>query len=163
MCSVLKLYVQICCVTQRNSTHNGNSILFTGDSPARAFESGNQVNGHFSCHCGLDIRLVLSYINLTKPRYLTLQARMDVVLATQTWKDRSMGQISVYDNMNVREFKFPRCILQRRGHCQTLVHLYVQIREFQAFGGYGNKNCEFVTHNANIRSKYMQANFQNCG
>ena len=71
---------------------------------------------------------------------------MDVVLATETWKNRSMGQISVYDNMNVREFKLPVCILQGRVHCQTLVNLYVQIHEFQAFGGYGNKNCEFVTH-----------------
>lgn len=77
-----------------------------GDSPARAFESGNQVNGHLPCHCGIDIRLVLTYQNLTKPKYLSMCARMEVIQETSRWNDRPVGQISAYDNLNVSDFFF---------------------------------------------------------
>ena len=72
-----------------------------GDSPARAFEAGNQINGHFPCLCGADARKFMTYANLQEPKYLTLEERMTVINKTSRWRDRKSGTLSVYDNLDV--------------------------------------------------------------
>ena len=52
-------------------------LRLSGDSPARAFESGNQVNGHYPCHCGTDARSFNTHVNFEKPKYLGVKERLD--------------------------------------------------------------------------------------
>ena len=80
-----------------------NTIIFTsiGDSPARAFESGNQINGHYPCNCGADIRCATDCTALGKPKFLSLKDRQDVIDQTKRWDNRLPGVLSVYDNLNV--------------------------------------------------------------
>lgn len=88
--------------------HNDSFVLFygiIGDSPARAFEAGNQINGHYPCHCGTHAgKFMKSYINLAAPKYLTFQDRMTVISRTRRWKDRPAGMLSVYDSLDVSNY-----------------------------------------------------------
>ena len=88
------------------------SNSFPGDSPARAFESGNQINGHFPCHCGIDIRVCNTHSNFLKPKYLDIFHRLAVIKETDRWDKRARGELSVFDNLNVStQNKVLRCAL----------------------------------------------------
>lgn len=76
-------------------------MLFLGDSPARAFESGNQINGHFPCHCGIDIRRVKTHKSLSPPKYKSSSDRMARIMDSDRWINRLEGDLSVYDNLDV--------------------------------------------------------------
>ena len=75
--------------------------LFKGDSPARAFEAGQQINGHFPCHCGVDIRNVMSHKALSPPKYKSSSDRMKKVMESSRWENRTDGDLAVYDNLDV--------------------------------------------------------------
>jgi hypothetical protein len=52
--------------------------LVLGDLPARQFESGNNIGGHYPCPCGISVDESGDIVELLKPgRYLTLQSRYD--------------------------------------------------------------------------------------
>lgn len=103
-------YSQVYLILSLNSSYltcnfpvNGTPwfYLFAGDSPARAFEAGNQVNGHYPCSCGIDIRLCRTHANFLKPKYLNPLQRQAVINKTDRWKNRRSGELSVYDNLDV--------------------------------------------------------------
>ena len=78
------------------------TTVITGDSPARAFESGNQVNGHYPCHCGADARMFNTPLtHLCRPKYLDSKDRIETVRKTNVWDNRKDGDLSPYENMNV--------------------------------------------------------------
>ena len=74
--------------------------MILGDSPARAFKSGNQINGHFPCHCGIDKRVCNTHANFIKPKYLDLLHRLAVIKETDRWTNRGRGELSVFDNLS---------------------------------------------------------------
>ena len=74
---------------------------YIGDSPARAFEAGNQINGNYPCSCGTDIRCAMHCSSLGRPKFVALQDRQDVIEKTERWNKRKDGELSVYDNLDV--------------------------------------------------------------
>ena len=77
------------------------AVNFLGDSPARAFEAGNQVNGHYPCQCGIDIRLCKTHANFIQPKYLSIWERNAILNKSDRWLLRRSGELSVFDNMDV--------------------------------------------------------------
>ena len=77
------------------------AVIFLGDSPARAFEAGNQINGHYPCQCGIDIRLCKTHANFIQPKYLSIWERNAILNKSDRWLLRRSGELSVFDNMDV--------------------------------------------------------------
>lgn len=75
--------------------------VFVGDSPARAFEAGNQINGHFPCHCGGDARKFRTSNRMNPPKYMDLADRMAKIRLTTLWDNRKTGDLAVFENLDV--------------------------------------------------------------
>ena len=85
----------IFCFGLLNTVSNTIIIISIADSP------GNQINGHYPCNCGADIRCATDCTALGKPKFLSLKDRQDVIDQTKRWDNRLPGVLSVYDNLNV--------------------------------------------------------------
>ncbi|KAK3107278.1 hypothetical protein FSP39_010990 [Pinctada imbricata] len=77
--------------------------VFSGDNPARQFESGQQRGGSYSCICGINVE---DHTNLecafrTLPS--SLEERRQVVVAGSLWRQLQNGKINPFQNLKKQE------------------------------------------------------------
>ena len=79
-----------------------HNCLFSGDGPCRAFEAGQQINGHYPCSCGQNAgNFPTVYQMLQRPPYCSIADRIAVINKSDSWTNRSTGTVAIYDNLDV--------------------------------------------------------------
>lgn len=80
---------------------NINPILrvFTGDNPARQFESGQQRGGKFSCVCGVPTSEHNNFITCYTTEPPTLEERRRHVVAGEAWRKMSTGVVNPFQGL----------------------------------------------------------------
>ena len=77
--------------------------VFTGDNPARQFESGQQRGGRFSCLCGVPTSNHNNFITCYNTEPLTLKERRKHVVAGEAWKKISSGVANPFQGLKRNE------------------------------------------------------------
>lgn len=77
--------------------------VFTGDNPARRFESGQQRGGKYSCLCGVLSSEHNNFICCYNSEPLTLEERRELVVAGQTWQKMKTGTVNPFQNLKKEE------------------------------------------------------------
>ena len=77
--------------------------VFTGDNPARQFESGQQRGGRFSCLCGVPTSNHNNFITCYNTEPLTLEERRKHVVAGEAWEKISSGVANPFQGLKRNE------------------------------------------------------------
>jgi hypothetical protein len=77
--------------------------VFTGDNPARQFESGQQRGGHFSCLCGVRSSEHNNFISCYTKEPITLEERRQHVVAGEVWQRITSGTVNPFQGLKKNE------------------------------------------------------------
>lgn len=77
--------------------------VFTGDNPARQFESGQQRGGKYSCVCGVPANEHNNFICCYNTETLTLEERRKLVISGNVWQKMKTGTVNPFQNLRKEE------------------------------------------------------------
>nr|XP_022311269.1 uncharacterized protein LOC111116562 [Crassostrea virginica] len=77
--------------------------VFTGDNPARQFESGQQRGGKYSCVCGVPATEHSNFICCYNTETQTLEERRKLVVSGNAWHKMKTGTVNPFQNLRKEE------------------------------------------------------------